>query len=374
MDKILKQLIGWLFFLKRRIILNRKISSIYKSIPSKRHLSPALVRKHRDLWKSLGSRPNPKWLYVYNSVIGSEDERFITEKDFYNKVEPVLNNRAFSDAYADKNSYHRFLRKELLPSVYLRNIEGIYYNEAYQLVNLPDDINDLMPPGVSRLIAKAAVDSGGGRGVELFEQYDKSWKNGSGIQLTSGYLEAAFGKNFLLQEYIFQDQFYGRFNSSSVNTIRLLTYRSVTTGRIVPLQAVFRIGKPGSVVDNLASGGIACGISQGGILNDYGVYKKGDKASSSSGILFRDTGRLKKFDEIIAVGLEVAGQYYFQRLLGLDLAVDNAGNVRVIEINNRNNEINFFQMNNGPLFREYTQEVIEFCRIRARSFVLDFDF
>jgi hypothetical protein len=373
MDRILKHIIGWLFFLKRRIILNRKISSIYKAIPSKRQLSADVLTSHRDLWKSLGSRPNLKWLYVYNTVIGSEDERFITESDFYNKVEPVLNNRAFSDAYADKNSYHRFLRKELLPSVYLRNIEGIYYNEAYQMVTMPEDINDLLPPEAGRLIAKAAVESGGGRGVELFERYDKFWKNGSGIPLTGGYLEAAFGKNFLLQEYIVQDQFYGRYNPSSVNTIRLLTYRSVSTGQIVPLQAVLRIGRPGSVVDNQASGGIACGINQEGILNSYGVSKKGDKAYSSGGIVFSDTGRLKKFDEIIAVGLEVAGKYYFQRLLGLDIAVDNTGNVKVIEINNRNNEINFFQMNNGPLFGEYTNEVIEFCRSRTRSFVLDFD-
>jgi hypothetical protein len=374
MDKVFKQLLARMFFFKRKIILMRKVSHLCSIIPGNYSLSGEVISDHKALWRKLGSRPGIKWLKLYSFVSGREDSGYITEPDFYNKVEPTLNNRTFSDAYADKNSYHRFLRRELLPSVYLRNIEGSFYDEAYRPIELHDQILDLIPGEADTLIAKAAVESGGGRGVELFSREGFSWKNSKGTHLTIEYLTAIFGKNYLLQEYICQDHFYSRFNPSSVNTVRLLTYKSVRTNEIIPLQAVLRIGKPGSVVDNQASGGIACGISHEGFMNEYAVNKSGNKTYSSGGIDFRDAGKLYKFNEIISAGIEVARAYYFQRLLGLDICVDNKGAVRIIEVNNRNNEINFFQMNNGPLFREYTGEVIEYCQQRPTSFAIDFDF
>jgi hypothetical protein len=76
--------------------------------------------------------------------------------------------------------------------------------------------------------------------------------------------------------------------------------------------------------------------------------------------------------EIRDTALEVASCYRYSRLLGLDFAVDKGGEVILIEVNDSNNEINFFQMSSGPLFGTFTEEVVSLCRSLPRSFVIDY--
>jgi hypothetical protein len=69
---------------------------------------------------------------------------------------------------------------------------------------------------------------------------------------------------------------------------------------------------------------------------------------------------------------ELAGRFPYHRLLGFDLCVTSEGRLRLLEVNVKNLEINFFQMSLGPLFGPHTQEVIDYCRSSKRSVVLDF--
>jgi len=78
------------------------------------------------------------------------------------------------------------------------------------------------------------------------------------------------------------------------------------------------------------------------------------------------------YEQMHAIACEVAPENKYARLLGFDFFLDRENNVKIIEINNINNEINFHQMNNGPLFGEYTDEVIDYCVQNCKSFVIDF--
>lgn len=335
--------------------------------------SDETLKQHTRLWNNIGSNPDLKWIKVYASVSQIEDPCYITETDYYNKVEPVLNNRTFSEAYSDKNFYHGYLNNTLLPKIYLRNIQGVYYTEAYETVLLLTDITEYLPSEIDKVIVKQAIDSGGGRDVELFKKADDAWKNTAGEILSLKYLEQRYEKNFVIQEYIQQHPFYSQFNKSSVNTIRLFTYRSVKTNEVIPLQSVLRIGRQGSIVDNQASGGIACGINIEGRLNGFGVNKKGTKFFSYNEISFRNVGELFRYKDIVDIGTKLAKKYFYHRLLGFDFCVDRNGKIILIEINNRNNEINFYQMNNGPLFREYTNEIIDYCSHQKKTICFDFE-
>ena len=178
---------------------------------------------------------------------------------------------------------------------------------------------------------------------------------------------------FLIQKYIEQHNYFKQFNNSSVNTVRVMTYRSVRNEEIMILSSVLRIGKPGSIVDNQASGGISCGINKKGELNDYIVDKYGNKKEITE-ILndFKNNIKVYKYNEIIKVAKKIAQKNLYHRILGLDFCVGINDKIYLLEINNKNIEINFLQMNNGPLFREYTDEVIEFCKNMPKSIVLDF--
>ena len=138
------------------------------------------------------------------------------------------------------------------------------------------------------------------------------------------------------------------------------------------LHRLLRSGRPGSVVDNQSSGGIACAVDAGGKLLAYGIDKSGTRHTGTQSIGFSEAGEMPFMKEITAAALEVASCYRYSRLLGLDFAVNADGEVILIEVNDSNNEINFFQMSSGPLFGEFTGEVAEGCLQLPRSFVIDY--
>ena len=369
----IKRLVYLLFALRSRIKLNRKISLIYKTLASVKVISPEKIEYHILLWEKLGSRPNLKWYKVFASINGNDDSDYVTEVDYYNKIELILNNRTFSEAYCDKNSYHNYIDNNLLPEVYLRNIQGVYYNSNYKVIQKFENFNGIIPHESDKVVVKISVDSGGGKRVELFKKNGNNWENVKGDLLTRKYLEKKFIRNFIIQEYIHQHEYYSLLNSSSVNTVRIFTYRSVVTNEIIPLQSVLRVGMPGAIVDNQASGGIACGIKEDGSLNPFAINKKGNIFYEINGIPICDLAPVYQYNEIVKNARELAGKYYYHRLIGFDFSVNNLGEVKLIEINNRNNEINFYQMNNGPLFREYTNEIIDYCLNNMKTICFDFE-
>jgi len=373
MRNLLKKIIYHLFAFRTKFILRKKISTVYKSITKKRKIKNTNIKKHCEVWSKLGSKPNLKWHRVYASINNNYSPYYITEIDYYNKVELILNNRSFSEAFSDKNSYHRFIDSNLLPKIYIRNIQGAYYSEDYENLQIPEKLTEIIPKKIKEVIIKRSIDSGGGRGIQLFCREGDKFINKKKEELSISLLEKIYRDNFIIQEHVKQHPYFSQFNESSVNTVRLFTYRSVKTNKIISLQSVLRIGKPGAIVDNQASGGISCGIRKDGALNSFAVNKKGEKFESYNGLSFKYISSIYKYNEIVSLGLEIAKKYYFHRLLGFDFCVDINGNVKLIEINIKNNEINFFQMNNGPLFREYTEEIIEYCSKSKKNLCFDFD-
>lgn len=372
MTLLLKRIVVWGYNFIKKLLLNHKVSRIQKTLENEVRIGKNITIKHKELWGQFNSKPNLKWLKVYSSINGIIDHRYITEVDYYCKVEPRLNHRGLSEAYCDKNIYHKIIDHNFLPRIHVRNIEGVFYNEGY--FQVPDSyVLEKIPTDSNKIIIKNALDSGGGRGVMLLNYNNGQWNDMVGSKLTLSYLKNAFKKNYIIQEYIEQHQFYRNFNQSSVNTIRILTYRSVRTNEIIPIQSVLRIGHPGSIVDNQASGGVAVGIRPDGVLNAFAVNKKGNKIYSFNGVLFKDIGPLLSYKEIVETGIILASNFHYHRLLGFDFTVDRSGSVKLIEVNNRNNEINFFQMSNGPLFTDYTDEIVKYCRDRLSSFAIDFE-
>ena len=126
------------------------------------------------------------------------------------------------------------------------------------------------------------------------------------------------------------------------------------------------------MVDNQASGGIACAIDTEGSLMSFGVDKAGRRHKGTQSATFSDAGVVPFLNEINEVALQIASGYRYSRLLGLDFAVSAEGEVILIEVNDSNNEINFFQMSSGPLFGSYSEEVASLCRNLPRSFVIDY--
>lgn len=371
-NKIFKKIISFLYYKKRNCVYEKKIDFILKHLGEKK-FDKSIVKEHIKKWKPLYPKVKDRWFKVYSIVNGKEDINYVPENIYYCIIEPILNNIQLSKCYSNKNFYDCYFGKSLFPENIVRNIEGKFYSNEYQLLDIKVDI-DLFEylNAFEKIIIKPAIDSGGGNKIDLFKKKENVFVNQDNIKLSLDYLFKNFYRNYLIQKYIIQHSFFEKFNPTSVNTIRIFTYRSVRTENIISLHSLLRIGKKNSIVDNQASGGISCAIKDDGRLNDFAVDKYGNKYFKSNGIEFGLNQSVPMFKDIVNLAKEIAKKNHYTRLLGLDFCVDSYSNIKLIEINNINNEINFYQMNNGPLFREYTDEVINYCCKNKRSFVLDF--
>lgn len=368
---IIKKIIVFLFDCRIYFIISQKIHFIYNNINNKARISKKDLRNYKIFWKNYRLNPKKKWYKVYASISGYKDPRYISEYIYYTKIEPRLNHRGLSEAFCDKNLYHKFIDHKYLPRIFLRNIEGVFYNEDYDLIT-STDLN-IIPEETLKLVLKNSLETGGGRNIEVFHKISGSLININGEDLFVKITQNKRKKNYLLQEYIEQDSYFKKFNPSSVNTVRILTYRSIKDNRIIILQAVLRIGRRGQIVDNQASGGYVCGIEENGTLRSFAIDKFGHKYQKVNNLELNNESKVLFYKEICLVAKDLARLFPYHRLLGFDFAIDLEKRIRLIEINNRNNEINFYQMNNGPLFREYTEEILQFIRKSPRYFALDYE-
>jgi len=373
LKNILKRILVVLFDLESNRVYNSKINKIAGLLNIRgRKFDQEIIKRHTNKWNTLQKKINLNWFKVYSSVLKREEENFIPEDIYYSIVEPILNNKILSKAYSDKNFYSMLYNKNLFPATIIRNIDGNYCDEEYNRIDITEELLYKLLNNFSKIIIKPSIDSGGGHNVIVFIKKGDQFF-GDNETLSTIYLKKRFDKNYIIQNYLIQHSFFSDFNPTSLNTIRVFTYRSVKDNKIHILHTILRVGKAGSHVDNQASGGISINISSEGLLNNFAIDKYGNKSYSVNGMELNGNINVLYIDLIKKIALEIAARNIHHRLLGLDFTVDQNENVRLIEINNQNNEINFYQMNSGSLFGKFTDEVIGYCMQNKKTFVLDFE-
>lgn len=360
--------------MKKRIIkllTNSRIKRIYKVYNNKvnsvfgadKNVDGALILLHRAKWGKFSSFPvNIKWLNAYVNSTKIESPDFVPENIYYTLIEPILNNPQLQTAYADKNFYELVFPQNLFPAVVLRNINGGFYTDSYTPLNLSsnEELQTIITQHAA-LIVKPAIESGGGENIYLFRQTGNKMIDSSGIELTLEFLQSHFRQNYIVQKILSQHPDLRKFNKTSINTIRVLTYLSPVTGNVEVLHCILRVGAQGQFVDNSRSGGFAIGVKPDGRLNQFATNKIGEHFTEVNGIDLLQKHAIPMYDEIKIKAKEISLNYIHFRLLGLDMILDDNNNIRCVEINNSGNEINFYQFNNGPLFGKFTDEVIEYC-------------
>ena len=71
-------------------------------------------------------------------------------------------------------------------------------------------------------------------------------------------------------------------------------------------------------------------------------------------------GKIPQMETLKLMAIEIAENTPYHRRLGLDMTVDETGRPYVIEVNN--GPLGTAQYLNGGLFKQYTDEVIEYCK------------
>ena len=141
-------------------------------------------------------------------------------KDFYTmELLQKANVYPFRAAYDDKNIYDVIFAGENVVHTILKNMNGYYYFEGKpvseeEAVHLCQNMNEV--------ILKPAMDKHG-NGVKLLT-VTNGVTNVNGMSI--GELFKQYKRNFLIQERVKQHKDIAALNPTSVNTMRILTYRS----------------------------------------------------------------------------------------------------------------------------------------------------
>lgn len=326
-----------------------------------------------EKWRQYDKKVSPLSYRIFSRYI-KPDINILPMEVCINIVEPILNPSQYQPFYRDKNSFDRILSDDMMAKTPLRRILGFYYDQNYSPIELTQEkINDLLS-GYDKVLYKPATNDSG-KGIVLFERRDNVFVSKNGDKLDVEYLTSKTRFNYLIQGYINQSLFTKQFNASSVNSFRVMTYRSVKTGEIKVPNVFFKIGGKGACVDNCHSGGVMCGVKEDGSLLNYVFDYLGNKFDSHLGINYRDNNYIvPEYEKLIHFSKDVAGQVIHHHLLSLDIAMDENNKPILIEINAQAFAGWAFQMSTGSIFKEYTDEVMEYCSSRAKSLQLTTSF
>lgn len=164
------------------------------------------------------------------------------------------------------------------------------------------------------------------------------------------------GSRFILQNLIQQHEALNSINSSSVNTIRIITVKGMS-GDINIFFSYLRLGaNENSIVDNIAVGGIAVGVDNNGILGKYGFFKSsfGTKVDRHpiSNVEFEGY-QIPYWNEVKDLVKNAHKQLYYFQSIGWDVAITPNGPI-LIE-GNDNWEMRDLQNIDGGLKEKWHQ-------------------
>lgn len=286
--------------------------------------------------------------YLYSRT-GVYSVKYIPASTYFAHIIWRLNNYRFGPAYADKGFYDTLFPDVNRPTTFVTNVNGFYYNgnkpiTKDEAISICSDLNGA--------VIKPTLYGHWGKGVELFHT-DNGIVPELNISVTD--LFQKYNKNFIVQDKLVQHPDLAKLNPTSVNTIRVLSYRN--DNKTIILYAVIRIGRKGKSVDNETAGGIKADIdlTTGRIKGPaFGNTTEKNMEQTDSGAVL-DKYLIPSFPQVLEFVKDLHSRLPYFKLIGWDISVDVNGNPVMIEWN-RSAELS--QVAHGPAFGEYTEEIL----------------
>ena len=313
--------------------------------PLNRETKESIGKRFREFgFKNVGT----KWHRYYIGISELNHTDYIPEVLFYTKIEPALNQIMMYPALEDKNLSDKFFPSPFLAKSIIKNMNGFYYRDRQQISRN----NAIRACSLhNNFVIKPTIGTASGKGVKkiiLDEAEDKSKFLDS--------LFAKYGSDFIVEEVVKQHPVISKLNPTSINTIRLMSY--MRDDEVIPLSAVIRIGKAGAFTDNLSQGGMAVGITNEGLLKSFGVDEYGKKYFETDFGTTVKGFQIPHYEKVISTVKEQHKNMPHFRLISWDLAINDKSDVIMIEFNAVGQGLLLHQLQNGPLFGEYTDEIL----------------
>lgn len=300
----------------------------------------------------VGIRTVPTYYHeYYHSMNNIYSHQYIPDRIFYKKIIPALYHKDLINAYDDKNITEYLFPNILQPKTILKRMNGFFYlnNKA---VNKEDAVKACA--NLNDVVIKPVLYTSGGTKVRKM-----SCSNGI-TSMNKKNIEEVFnlyGNNFIIQEVIHQHHDLALLNESSVQTLRIVTYRR--PNEVVILCSLIRIGRRGSFLDNGTAGGFCCGCNSDGTLKKYGyTFNPTTKITHTDNGTELEGFQIPSYSKTIEIAEELHYSLPHFIMIGWDFTINEKGEVVLIELN-PNFGIHIMQLTSGPAFGKYTDEILE---------------
>lgn len=302
------------------------ITSNLVKLEHRRKLTRAQKREVQAYYRQLIGRRVPLYCHEYfYSRTGVFTKKYVPHNIYHCDLVPKANNHTMSKSLCDKNLCDILLPDVRMPRTLLKNMNGYYYYEGRpvseaEAVALCQDMTDV--------IIKPTMTSKG-RGIRKF-QVSGGVTSIDGLSVSD--LFRRYRKNFQIQACVRQHPRMAALNPTSLNTLRILTYRSGM--EVLVVYVVIRIGRLGMEIDNQSSGGISTAVGEDGRLSGtaYGGYNENGVKKTDTGIVLEGY-EVPSYDKAVEMVRQLQLRLPYFNLVGWDVAIDEAGEPVLIEFN-----------------------------------------
>lgn len=340
-------------FVANRIEVFLEKRSLRKNIDKTGKLTKEQVSRIKQYWKPY-HKVSTKWAQYYYCKNGLFDPRYIPNTLYYTKIDQHFNSRKLGYGFNDKNYYSKIFDGIRQPRILVRKVNGIVLNENYELMTVAEAMEKISM--YDEVICKPSQESGSGRGIQFYKKTEK--------MDVEKFLRNPDYDNYVVQSLLSQHPDLDKIHAGSVNCIRICSI--LFDDGVYILSSVLRMGFGNSKVDNATAkdnsefDGMSCGIDENGRLKKYAYgYNMGNRMEQHpDGVIFEGY-QIPSYDKAVALVKKCHPRIGNFRLVSWDIAIDSEGEPVLIEANMRKGGINFHQFNNGPLFGELTDRVLQ---------------
>lgn len=297
-------------------------------------------------WAKYGVKPKRIYYTLLCDGKDAYDPRFIPDPIWFQKIIPYFNCKPFAQAYSDKSLYSRLLPEVKKPDTIVKNMGGLFYNGDEDRVITREEAERILA-GEEHLIFKPSLGTKGA-GIMFFDRDDENSRSISAIF-------DAMGSNYVVQRMVKQHPDLAKLNPSTLNTIRVISFRF--KGEVHILSAQLRIGGAGARVDNVSAGGSACSVYSDGRLHEQSVTRKSTWTDETANGIKLSTIRVPNYEGVKETVKQLHWQLPYFNIVGWDFAVGEDATPIMIEFNTKpgQNQIG----GREPTFGDMTDEVLE---------------
>lgn len=334
--------------------------AIYRKAPLYRHIkwSKNQQEEFDQYWTQIyGKKISNRWHKLYQSFNGTFCVDYIPEMLYTTKIEPLLNDRVYAKVLEDKSFINTLCAGEtvVVPKTICVCSAGRFFDGDFRLITKSEAVECLKRE--RNIVIKPTVGSSSGKGILFLPCSADIGKAELDLILTEA------GNDAIVQKCITPHPDFARFNRTSINTIRIITYIINEKMNHVPL--AFRIGREGKQVDNIHAGGIVVGVHDDGTLLDLG-YELGYGDTTKTYTNHPDNGvrfagfKLPCIPQIIDAAYRIHGKMPHTGIVSWDFTVNEKEEVVLIEANIMGQSAWFPQIIHGKgLFGEDTAVVLK---------------